>query len=59
MITFICNELDCPNKDVEYNSLGNPATAECGGCKAILAGTNERPDPVIVEEPEITADPEV
>jgi hypothetical protein len=49
MITFTCNEKDCPNKEVEYHSLGNPETAECGGCKSVLTGTNERPDPELPE----------
>jgi len=47
MFTFICNEKDCLNKDIEYNVLGNSPKAECGGCKATLTGTNERPDPEI------------
>lgn len=50
MITYTCNEKDCPNKDVEYNFLGNSATAECGGCKAILVGTDLRPDPELTAE---------
>jgi hypothetical protein len=45
MISFICNQKDCPNEAVEYNFLGNPLTAECGGCKSLLTGTNEQPDP--------------
>jgi hypothetical protein len=45
MITFNCNQDDCANKGVDYNFLGNPVTAECGGCKSLLIGTNERPDP--------------
>jgi hypothetical protein len=47
MFTFTCNEKDCANKDVEYNVPGSSPVAECGGCKATLVGTNERPDPVI------------
>jgi hypothetical protein len=47
MITFLCTKKDCANKDIEYNFLGNPVTAECGGCKETLVGTNERPDPEI------------
>jgi hypothetical protein len=47
MFTFTCNKKDCPNKEIEYNVLGNSSAAECGGCKAILTGTDERPDPEI------------
>jgi len=50
MITFTCHKDECANKEVEYNFLGNPSTAECGGCKSILTGTNERPDPELPEE---------
>ena len=50
MITFTCNKENCPNKNVEYNTLGNPSTAECGGCKTTLVGTNERPDPEYPED---------
>ena len=54
MFTFTCNEKNCTNEDIEYNVLGNSSVAECGGCKAILTGTNERPDP-IVEAPQFGA----
>ena len=47
MVTFLCTKAECANKDIEYNFLGNPGTAECGGCKATLTGTNERPDPEV------------
>lgn len=47
MITYKCTKKDCPNKDVKYNSLGDTATAECGGCKTILIGTDLREDPEI------------
>jgi hypothetical protein len=50
MFTFTCNEKDCVNKDIEYNVFGNDFIAECGGCKATLTGTNERPDPEISTE---------
>jgi hypothetical protein len=49
MFTFTCNEKDCANKEIEYNVPGSSPVAECGGCKATLAGTDERPDPVIPE----------
>jgi hypothetical protein len=49
MITFTCNEANCPNKEIDYNFFGNDNTAECGGCKAVLIGTNERPDPELPE----------
>jgi hypothetical protein len=49
MFTFTCNKKECPNLEIEYNVPGNLPVAECGGCKATLAGTNERPDPVIPE----------
>lgn len=45
MITYKCTKKDCPNKDVEYNFLGSNETAECGGCKTILKGTDLREDP--------------
>jgi hypothetical protein len=54
MFTFTCNEKDCVNKDVEYNVPGSYNIAECGGCKATLTGTNERPDPVIEERQSVT-----
>jgi hypothetical protein len=47
MIEFVCSKNDCSNKDVVYKFLGFDATAECGGCKEILTGTNETPDPEI------------
>jgi hypothetical protein len=50
MFTFTCNEKDCANKGIEYNVFGNSSVTECGGCKTILAGTNERPDPEIPVE---------
>jgi hypothetical protein len=46
MFTFTCNEKDCANKGVEYNVPGNLPLVECGGCKTMLTGANERPDPV-------------
>lgn len=45
MITFKCTNKNCINVDVFYNFLGDSATAECGGCKTILIGTDLRPDP--------------
>jgi hypothetical protein len=45
MITFLCNEVGCANEGVTYNFLGDPETAVCGGCKAILIGTDLRDDP--------------
>lgn len=50
MITFKCTKKDCPNKDIEYNFLGNPETAECGGCKTVLNGTDLRDDPELTPE---------
>ena len=47
MVTFICTVKDCANQNVTYNFLGNPETAECGGCKAILISTDLRPDPQV------------
>jgi hypothetical protein len=49
MIDFECNDKECANQGITYASLGNPSWAECGGCKAILTGTNQRPDPEIQE----------
>jgi hypothetical protein len=45
MITFKCSVKSCPNRDVEYNFLGDPNFAECGGCKTNLTGYNPQPDP--------------
>jgi len=70
MITFICEVKECRNNSVEYNFLGNPKTAECGGCKATLEGKNHRPDPEMptvfwgannqetLDSPEMTLEPE-
>jgi hypothetical protein len=52
MISFECKETSCPNANVEYNFLGNPSSVECGGCKALLSGYNEQPDPEISAEQE-------
>jgi hypothetical protein len=49
MITFKCTVDDCDNKDVDYNFIGIPETAMCGGCKATLVGTDVRPDPEVPE----------
>lgn len=45
MVTFKCIADDCVNKDIEYNFIGNPETAECGGCKTILEAYDLREDP--------------
>jgi len=50
MVTFECTNTDCDNANVAYNFLGNPETAMCGGCKATLVATDERPDPEIPSE---------
>jgi hypothetical protein len=50
MVTFKCKVADCANKDVEYNFLGNPKTAMCGGCKQTLDATDFRPDLELVTE---------
>lgn len=47
MVTVICNADGCDNSGIEYNVLGQPAFVECGGCKAHLDPTDERPDPEI------------
>ena len=52
MITVKCEKNDCPNSNVEYNLLGTPSQVECGGCKDTLTGTNERPDPELLSNPE-------
>lgn len=36
MTTFLCDEPSCPNADIEYNFEDSLATAQCGGCGAIL-----------------------
>lgn len=45
MVTFTCNEKGCANDKVVYNFLGNPETAECGGCCSILVAQDLRDDP--------------
>ena len=45
MVTFKCDLADCANKGVEYNFLGNPEIAECGGCQTMLEAYDQRPDP--------------
>jgi hypothetical protein len=45
MVTLKCVQDDCISKDIEFNFLGNPELAECGGCKEILIATNHRDDP--------------
>jgi hypothetical protein len=47
MVTFKCTVNDCANKDVEYNFLGNPQTAMCGGCKETLVASDLRDDPEV------------
>jgi hypothetical protein len=47
MITFKCTKTECPNANIDYNFLGNPETAECGGCKTTLVGFDERTDPEV------------
>jgi hypothetical protein len=53
MIDFQCTKEECPNFGISYQCFGSSSWAECGGCKSILEGTNERPDPIV---PEITTD---
>ena len=55
MVTVICNADGCANDGIEYNVLGTPPFVECGGCKAHLQPTDERPDP---ELPTWTPGPE-
>jgi hypothetical protein len=50
MITFKCEKPSCSNLNVEYNFLGNPSSVECGGCKDVLTGYNQQPDPEIPAE---------
>ena len=45
MVTFKCIQDDCVSKDVEFNFLGNPELAQCGGCKETLIATDLRDDP--------------
>jgi len=47
MVTFKCVQDNCANKDVEYNFLGNPETAMCGGCKQTLVASDFRNDPKV------------
>ena len=45
MVTFKCEADSCANKDVEYNFLGEPESAMCGGCKQTLIAADLRLDP--------------
>jgi hypothetical protein len=45
MVTFKCTVKDCANENVEYNFLGDPETAMCGGCNQTLLATDLRNDP--------------
>lgn len=45
MITFKCINVDCENNGIEFDFLDNSKVAECGFCKTILTGYNERPNP--------------
>jgi hypothetical protein len=49
MVTLKCTKDECVNKDIEFNFLGNPELAECGGCKEILIATDLRDDPEELE----------
>ena len=49
MVTFTCKVKDCPNEKVQYNFLGNPENAECGGCHAILEANDLRDDPEAID----------
>jgi hypothetical protein len=44
MVTFKCTKTKCSQKDLEIHFSGNPETAECGGCGAILEAKNLRDD---------------
>jgi hypothetical protein len=46
MVTFTCNKKDCKNEGIDYNFLGEPETAQCGGCNETLEAKDLRPDPV-------------
>lgn len=45
MVTFKCEADGCANNGIEYNFLGNPETAMCGGCKETLEAKDLRDDP--------------
>jgi hypothetical protein len=49
MVTLKCIQDECVSKDIEFNFLGNPELAICGGCEEILIATDERPDPEEIE----------
>jgi hypothetical protein len=37
MSKFVCDGIDCPNKDTVYDfGDQHPDVCECGGCKALL-----------------------
>jgi len=46
MVTFKCTQADCVNENVEYHFIGQPETAECGGCKSELKAKDLRDDPI-------------
>jgi hypothetical protein len=46
MVTFTCEKNECENKGIDYNFLGNPKHAQCGGCETVLEAKDERPDPI-------------
>jgi hypothetical protein len=50
MVTFKCNSDKCANKNVDYNFIGNPETAMCGGCKETLVASDLRDDPELTTE---------
>ena len=49
MVTLKCIQDECVSKDIEFNFLGNPELAECGGCNEVLIATDFRDDPEELE----------
>jgi len=58
MVTFTCHAGNCANKDLDYNFLGSPEFALCGGCKAKLEPKDLRDDPELPEPFVLTAQPQ-
>jgi len=45
MITFLCKEKNCSQKDIKIHFTGELEKAMCGGCKATLESFDLRDDP--------------
>ena len=45
MVTFKCEAIDCPQKNIEINFMGDISQAQCGGCQEVLTSFNLQDDP--------------